>query len=184
MTLLMTAAAAGDEVSVSALLAAGARPMAIDKRGRTALWHAANQGALPAVRQLTGVSPLDAADAEGTTALATAAARGADAIVSVLLSAGADPGIASKSGNIPLHFASAAGHAQTVSLLASGTGNIDAVNRHRDTALILAVKSRCPECVRTLLAAGASARLRNSDSLTAADVARLTGDAALAALLD
>jgi hypothetical protein len=38
--------------------------------------------------------------------------------------------------------------------------------------------------VRTLLAAGASARLRNSDSLTAADVARLSGDDALAALLD
>jgi ankyrin repeat protein len=169
---------------VKVLLDAGAWPAMTDARGRTALWHGANQAQLAAVRQLAAVSPLDAADDGGTTALAAAAARGDEAVLEALLAAGADPTLASHNGNTALHVAAASAHAGSVALLAGRVPSLDAVNRHRDTALILAARSRCAECVRTLLAAGASPRLRNSDSLTAADVARLSGNETLAGLLD
>jgi ankyrin repeat protein len=80
--------------------------------------------------------------------------------------------------------AAASGHAATVTLLAGKSGDIDTVNGHQDTALILAVKARCTECAKALLVAGASTRLRNSDGLTAADVARLTDDAKLVKVFD
>jgi ankyrin repeat protein len=136
------------------------------------------------VRQLAARSPLDKADAEGTTPIAAAASRGFDGIVKFLLGAGADARIASLAGNTALHVAAAAGHAGTVTLLAGKAGDVNAVNRHQDTALILAIKARCADCARTLLGAGASTRLRNSDGLTAAEVAKLSGDAAMAALVN
>jgi len=183
-TALIAAAAAGDDHCVAALLEAGARPALTDRQGRTALWHSASQGSLSAVRRLVRQSPLDSADAEGTTPLAVAAARGHETVVAALLGAGTDTRIASGSGNLPLHLAAAAGHAGIVNLLARKSGDLDAVNHHQDTALILAVKARCADCVSTLLGAGASGRLRNSDGLNAADVARLTGNPALVQLLD
>ncbi len=184
MTALMAAASIGDVQSVEVLLDAGAWPAMTDARGRTALWHAVNQGQLAAVRRLAVVCPLDVPDSDGTTALAASAARGDEAVLRALLAAGADPTVASGNGNTALHVAAAAGHASSVALLAGRVPTLDAVNRHRDTALILAARSRCGECARTLLAAGASPRLRNSDSLSAADVARLSGNDALAGLLD
>jgi ankyrin repeat protein len=183
-TPLVAAGAAGDDGCVKALLEAGARSDLTDKRGRTALWLAANQGAVQAVRRLAAKSPLDTPDAEGTTPIAAGAARGSDDVVKALLVAGANARIVSLAGNTALHVAAAAGRAGTVALLTGKAGDVDAVNQHQDTALILAVKARCTECARTLLAAGASTRLRNSDGLTAADVARLTGNDGLVKVFD
>jgi ankyrin repeat protein len=183
-TPLIAAAAAGADDCVEALLTAGARPALVDKRGRTALWHAANRGSTTSVDMLSGKSPVNAADADGTTPLAAAAARGHDAVIRALLGAGADAGITSRSGNTPLHVAAAAGHGSSIKLLAGSSGDVDTVNRHQETALILAVRARCIDCARTLLTAGASARLRNSDGLTAADVAGLSGDPALIKLFN
>jgi ankyrin repeat protein len=183
-TPLIAAAAAGDDDIVKPLLELGARTDLTDKQGRTALWLAANRGALAAVRRLTPKSPLDATDAEGATALSAAAAGGFDAVLAALLAAGADARVASLAGNTSLHVAAAAGQAGAVALLAGKVGDVNAVNRHQDTPLILAVKARCADCARILLAAGASARVRNADALTAAEIARLSGDATLTALFD
>jgi ankyrin repeat protein len=183
-TALIAAASAGDDRLVAALLDAGARANMVDQRGRSALWYAASQGAIDSVRRLAGKSPIDGADTEGTTALAAAAARGLEGVIKVLLNAGADARVASLSGNTALHVAAAAGHASAVRLLVGKAGDINAVNSHQDTALILAVKARCIECAKMLLAAGASTRLRNADSLTAAEVARLTGDSGLSSLFE
>jgi len=113
-----------------------------------------------------------------------AAAHGFNAVVSALLAAGADISVSSRNGSSPLHAAAAGGHAKCIALLAREKSLLDRPNHHKDTALILAAKSRCSECVRILLDAGADARLRNADALTAADVARLGGDGALVELID
>jgi ankyrin repeat protein len=183
-TPLMAAAAAGDDTCVKALLDSGARADLTDRQERTALWLAANRGALAVVRRIAPKSPIDAKDAEGVTALAAAAASGFDDVVTALLAAGADARVTSVTGNTSLHVAAAAGQARVVALLTGKAGGIDAFNGHQNTALTLAVKARCTQCVQTLLAAGASKRLRNADSLTAADVARLTGDPELVKLFN
>jgi len=183
-TPLLAAAAAGEEACVKALLASGARADVTDKLGRTPLWLAANQGSLSAVRLLLPRSPVNAADVDGVTPIAAASSRGLDNVVTALLATGADARIASLAGNTSLHVAAAAGQASVVALLKDKAGDVNAVNLHQDTALILAVKARCAVCVRTLLAAGASTRLRNADSLTAAEVARLSGDPELVKLLN
>lgn len=144
---------------------------------------AASHGTLPVALRLARISSLNAADTEGSTPLA-AAGGGYDTMVAALPKAGADPWIASNTGNTPLHLAAAAGRASVVLLRARIRERIDVVNQHRDTALILAVKARCADCTRTPLAAGASPRLRNADGLNAQDVARLSGDPALTALFD
>lgn len=82
------------------------------------------------------------------------------------------------------HVAAASGEAALIPILIAAHAPIDEVNAHGDTALMLGIKSRCLPCVKSLLSAGASTRLRNADGLTALDIARLTTDTSLIMLFD
>ena len=62
--------------------------------------------------------------------------------------------------------------------------DVDAQNSFGDTALIIASRNGDGALVRKLLDAGASARLRNKDRKSAADVAAARSFAAIAQLLN
>ncbi len=66
-----------------------------DSKSRTALWHAAHDGAISAVRFLTANSriKIDCRDHEGLTPLAIAAVNGKGTIVRLLLEKGANPDV-------------------------------------------------------------------------------------------
>ena len=184
MTPLMSAASANKADAIKVLLAAGARPDGMDKHRRTALWHAASQGASIAVAALAPRSAVNAADDDGNTPLAVAVSRGHRAVVEALLKAGADTRITTRNGNGVLHVAAASGEAALIPLLIAARAPVDGANAHGDTALMLGIKSRCLACARNLISASASTRVRNADGLTALDIARLTTDASLISLLD
>lgn len=184
VTALMTAASADDADTIKLLLAAGARPDGADAHNRTALWYAASQGAPRAVATLALKSTLNAADDAGNTPLTIAVSRGYREVVEQLLKAGADARIRTRNGNSVLHVAAASSEAALIPLLVAARAPVDGVNAHGDTALMLGVKSRCLACVKNLLSASASARVRNNDGLTARDIARLSTDQSLIQLLE
>ena len=184
LTPLMAAASANDVESIRALIESGAHADRADKRGRTALWYAASRDAAVVIPALSTRSILNAADDEGTTPLAAAVGQGNRKAVDALLKGGADARTTTRNGNSVLHLAAADGQVALIPVLIVAHAPIDAVNSQGDTALMLAVKSRCPGCVTSLLAAGASTRVRNKDGLSALDIARLSKDGALVKLLE
>jgi hypothetical protein len=184
MTPLMAAASANDADSIRILLAAGARPDVADTHKCTALWFAASQGAPLAVAELAPRSALNAANDSGTTPLAAAVGGGHRKVVEALLTAGADARITTRNGYSVLHVAAASREAALIPLLIAARAPVDGVNSRGDTALMLGVKSGCLACVRNLISASASTRVRNADGLSALDIARLSTDEPLVKLLD
>jgi ankyrin repeat protein len=184
-TPLMIAAAAGQEDIAGLLLSHLARMDPVDKLGRTALWYASAAGSANiAAALLAQKGVLDVADQFGLTALGIASARGRDGIVDTLLKAGADVNAATRNGSTPLMLATQGGHSATIARLLSAGARVDGQNRYGDTALILAVRAGQSDTVRQLLAAGASTKLRNTDRVSALDVAGSLALAPIAALLE
>jgi ankyrin repeat protein len=70
-----------------------------------------------------------------------------------------------------LLLAASGGHTAVVATLVAAHADKDAQNEFGDTALIIASRNGDAKTVRQLLDAGASAKLRNLDRATAADVA-------------
>ncbi|MFF1375999.1 HEAT repeat domain-containing protein [Streptomyces sp. NPDC058308] len=90
---LIAAVRGGDVETVSALLAAGADPDAVDEHGTPALCLAVDAFDLPVIEELRMADRpvrLNCVDADGRTPLLRAVDRGACEITSVLVSAGAD----------------------------------------------------------------------------------------------
>lgn len=92
MTPLHCACDSGYEVIVTVLIAYGANVEAVDDCGRTLLWHATRQGRLQVVRILlkATTSNINAQVYNSPTALSTAVRHGYNAIVQILLKAGAE----------------------------------------------------------------------------------------------
>jgi hypothetical protein len=107
-----------DDVTVKALLAAGADPNAADDFGVTPLLEAAARSGEDAVRLLLSAgASVHARDIRGHTALMLAAANGDDATVALLLEAGADVNARSSGGRTALSFALEHEQEETVALL-------------------------------------------------------------------
>ena len=88
-----------------------------DERG-TALWRAAEDGDLAALRELHAKQVnLDAVDSAGRTALMIATLHGHSQAVAALLDYGADPNIADASGESPLDAALAADESEIITAL-------------------------------------------------------------------
>ena len=88
------------------------------------------------------------------------------------------------SGRTPLHKAAFFGHVKVVDYLVNELGvPVDTQDFDGDTALHDAARFGHVDCVGALLAAGASASIKNLDAKTAADLAVMTEKEEAAALL-
>ena len=136
---------------------------------------AAAEGRADALALLLGhadASP-DAADADGTPALAAAAVRGHADVVALLLENGAAPDAANVDGHTALMFAQN-GRAQVAALRAKYLASVPAAAGAPDDAnlaTIDAARAAHERCVQLLLANGADARRADRDGRIAADFA-------------
>ena len=100
-------------------------------------------------------------------ATAAAARRGHDAIVKLLIEAGASPGVPDSLGATPLMRAALRGHTQVLARLLEAGATVDAADGQANTALLLAIKSHSTAAVEMLLDGGASVSRRNANGQTA-----------------
>ena len=159
---------------------AAARPTSDDRR----LADAAQRRDLDAVRALLaeGVE-VDAAQADGATALAWAAHRDEAAMADLLLQAGADPNAANDLGVTPLMLASVNGGAPMVERLLQAGADPNLARPAGGTALMMAARSGSVAVVRRLIAAGADVGAAAGGGQTALMWAAAEGHAGIVTVL-
>jgi len=126
-------------------------------------------------------SPIDAATADGATALHLAVQQGHEETVQVLLSRGASAGCRALSGAAPLHYAVQQGHLQLVQLLLAKNADpdqsmVDAAGIETDCRpLHFAAQLGLQDILKTLLAARASAETEMRGGFTPLALAARAG---------
>lgn len=134
--------------------------------------------ALSVQRMVEHGACVEAADAEGTTALMTAAGEGHMAVVEVLMMHNAQVNAANQRGNTALHFAVRNNQAAVVAYLLEHGAAVDARNESGVTPLMVACWSGFDELVQQLLAAGADADAVDEEGVKAAGHVREVQDTA------
>ena len=92
---------------------------------------------------------------KGETALVIAISRTDELWTTYLLGKGANPNLATSTGDTPLMAAARVGYTQAIEYLLALGAKVDATNKMGETALILAVQNRELDAVKMLLAKGA-----------------------------
>jgi ankyrin repeat protein len=170
-TALQWAALSGHTEVVAILLDKGAQTDIGDENDRTPLICAASRGHLGVVQlivQHTGGEGLDAMDACGRTVLQLAVVGGHEAVVTFLLSQGAQAINAHRYGMTPFMMAAAGGHVGMVHTfleLQGGQGLVETDNTGK-TALHCAVRGGHAEAAALLLRNGAGASIRDANGRT------------------
>lgn len=161
-----------DAGTVRKMLAAGTiEPNAIDPlSGESGLILALREGSAQVVELLLAQPglKLELNAPNGNTALMMAAFKHNKAAVLALLAKGA---IVNRPGYTALHFAAAAGDDEITRILLEHHAYIDAEAPARYTPLMMAAREGQESTVRVLLEAGADATLKNTEALTAAQIA-------------
>jgi ankyrin repeat protein len=120
-----------------------------------------------AVRRLLDLGfPIDAADAQGCTALLRAAGGGHRECVELLLDRGADPRLAAQTGATPLSAAVSMRHAAIVDRLLGAGAGLEQRLPGEVTVLMLAAALGLPDLVARLLQAGADVHACDAQGLT------------------
>lgn len=119
---------------------------------------------------------VEAADAEGTTAVMAAAAEGHVEVIDVLLMRNAQINAANKQGDTALHFAVRSNEAEVVTYLLQKGADVNACNEMGITPLMVAAWSGFDNLVQQLLAAGADTEAVDEDGKNAASHAREVQD--------
>jgi len=167
-----------DAATVRTLLAAGIDPNALNPvGGEPALVLAVREGAMRVLQALLA-SPgtrVDTPAINGNTALMMAAFKGNRAAVEALLAKGA---AVNRPGWTPLHYAAAAGDNGIVELLLGRGAAVDAVSPPVSgslTPLMMAAREGHADTAKLLVAHGADPARKNSEGLTAAQLAARAG---------
>ncbi|KAG2452708.1 hypothetical protein HYH02_002940 [Chlamydomonas schloesseri] len=205
-TALLAAVREGSAWPIRTLLEAGARPSTADTRGDTPLHVAAERGNATAVEAMLEWSvsargaaaardgrglDLNATNKSGETPLLAAARRGHTRVITLLLKAGAKPGIPDMHGDTPLHWAADRGHTAALrALLAAlpphggGGLQVNAQNKDGCTALHLAAQRTSALVLDALLHdVRTDTSVRNTRGMTALDVALAAKREDMAALI-
>jgi ankyrin repeat protein len=176
---LAGAVAFDDARAVARLLAQGADPNAPDDKGQPPLVLALRDQQYAAAEALLKAPGLkvDAANANGETAVMMAALRGNLAWVQRLLAQGA---AINRAGWTPLHYAASGPEAKVIALLLERGAAIDAVSPTGHTPLMMAAGYGTIDGATLLLARGADPRPRHPNGRDAAEFARRAGHEQLA----
>jgi len=134
---------------------------------------------LAAVRALISDSQVNAAQADGMTALHWAARHDDLATAKALLAAGANPNAANRYGVTPLSLACTNGNGPMVKLLIDAGGDVNAALRGGETPLMTAARTGRIEAVHALIARGADVNARLPQGQTALMWAATEGHAAV-----
>lgn len=173
-----------DAGTVKTMLAAGAvSPNAIDPiSGESGLLLALREGANRVIEILLAQPglQLELKAPNGNTALMMAAFKHNPAAVRSLLAKGA---IVNRPGWTALHFAAASGDDDITAILLAHAAMIDAEAPAKFTPLMIAAREGHESTVGVLLAAGADASLKNSEALTAAQIAERADKPRIAAAI-
>ncbi|MDL2355785.1 MAG: ankyrin repeat domain-containing protein [Pseudomonadota bacterium] len=173
-----------DAGTVKTMLAAGAvSPNAIDPiSGESGLLLALREGANRVIEILLAQPglQLELKAPNGNTALMMAAFKHNPAAVRSLLAKGA---IVNRPGWTALHFAAASGDDDITAILLAHAAIIDAEAPAKFTPLMIAAREGHESTVGVLLAAGADASLKNSEALTAAQIAERADKPRIAAAI-
>jgi len=152
----------------------------------TALMVASRRKQLAAVLKLletSNASTLNAQSAKGCTALYLAAEEGADPIVQLLLTRGADAALADSDGGTPLMRASAFGHERCALVLLKAGAVMSAHDNAGLTALMLAAQNGHEQVALVLLKAGAVVSAQSNAGVTALMLAANNGHVQVALVL-
>jgi uncharacterized protein len=173
------------QMSGLALLWAGLAVPAV-AASRPALADAAEQGDKAGIRQLLGAGvDVNAAQADGTTALHWAAYRDDAETIALLVRAGANVNAVNRYGVPPLAQACTNGNPAIVKLLLQAGADANATLKGGESVLMLAARSGNVEAVTALLARGAKLEARERLGQTALMWAAAEGHTAVVrALLD
>ncbi|MEI6861895.1 MAG: ankyrin repeat domain-containing protein [Verrucomicrobiota bacterium] len=131
------------------------------------LADAVEKNDLATARKLLAPATVNAAQADGMTALHWAAFYDDPATAKLLLAAGADAKAANRYGVTPLSLACTNGNAELVRLLLAAGADANAPLHGGETPLMTAARTGRPEPVKLLLAAGADANARLPSGQTA-----------------
>lgn len=157
--------------AVKSLSASSVDPNALDPRsGETALIIAMREDSMNVFKALLADPrvKLELSAPNGNTALMLAAFRRNKPAVEALLAKGA---AVNRPGWTPLHYAGAGGDPDIVKLLLAQKANINAAAPSQLTPLMLAAREGQDAAVKVLLDAGADTALKNSEGLTALQIA-------------
>jgi ankyrin repeat protein len=173
-----------DATTVGKMLAAGTvSPNAVDPISREpGLIVALREGAsrVAAVMLADPAINLEQNAPNGNTALMMASFKHNAPVVRALLAKGA---IVNRPGYTALHFSAAAGDDDITRILLDHHAFIDAEAPAKFTPLMLAAREGQESTVKVLLEAGADATLKNSESLTAAQIAERADKPLIAAAI-
>jgi TonB family protein len=132
------------------------------------LWNWAATGQVEPIRKMlsaSGSSIVDASDDAGWTALMHAGSAGHDAVVRVLLDAGADVRLRNKAGETALHLAAQNGHTAVARLLLQAGADFAARDAEGRTPLFRAIEGGHAEIIALLHSAAILSSNRQSPAL-------------------
>lgn len=172
-----------DVKTVQRLLQRGFDPNTVDPEGHSGVMLALMNESWEVAATLIAHPDFKAHqfNAAGETPLMLAALKGQLALCVLLVDRGAR---VNHPGWAPLHYAASGGNEAVIRFLLDQNAFVDAESPNRTTPLMMAARYGSEEVVLMLLEAGADARLRNDQQMTAADFARGVDREHLARLIE
>jgi uncharacterized protein len=145
---------------------------------------AAQEGLLEIAKLLVDAgADVDERGFRGHTPLRVACRNGHVELVKYFLSKGSEVDSRGEDGATPLEHAAGKGHLEIVTLLVESGADVNIQDREKDFPLGEAARHGFVDVVNYLLAKGADITLKNQDGHTAQELARLSGQAKIVAIL-